>query len=100
VVWHNGVIVSFDGKSTSSVEFDNKRVYPVAVSCNPTNQLAAIVTAIAQPGMGEGRLYLSNNGTLRLIFSSNEFFFSTVAWNKDGSQLFALGSSATRTFNC
>lgn len=100
VVWHNGVIAPFDGKNTSSVEFDNKRVYPVAVSCNPTSQLAAIVTAVAQLGMGEGSVYLWNNRALRLIFSSNEFFFSTVAWNKDGSQLFALGSSATRTFNC
>lgn len=100
VVWHNGVIAPFDGKNTSSVEFDNKRVYPVAVSCNPTSQLAAIVTAVTQPGMGKGSVYLWNNRALRLIFSSNEFFFSTVAWNKDGSELFVLGSSATRTFNC
>jgi hypothetical protein len=100
VVWHNGVIASFDRKSLSYVKFENKRVYPVAVSWNPSNKLAAMATAVAQPGTGEGRVYLWNDGVLRPIFTSAEFFFSTIAWKPDGSQLLALGSSATRTFNC
>jgi len=84
----------------SLVEFENKRVYPIAVSWSPTQQVAAIATAAAQPDVGEGTLYFWDTKTLTPIFRNNEFYFSTIAWNRDGTELFALGSSATRTFNC
>ena len=35
MIWHTGVIAVFDGVKMTSVEFNNKRVYPVAVSWNP-----------------------------------------------------------------
>jgi WD40 repeat protein len=100
VIWHNGVISTFDGQNLSPIEFPNKRVYPVAVSWNPKKPVAAIVTAVAQPGMGEGIVYLWDEKALRPIFRNNAFFFSAVAWNKEGTELVALGSSATRAFNC
>ena len=100
VIWHNGLIANFDGENMISVEFNNKRVYPVAASWNPTREIAAIATATAQRGMGEGSVLLWNGKTLRPIFSNDEFFFSAVAWNGKGTELIALGSTATRTFNC
>jgi len=100
VIWHNGVISTFDGQNLSPIEFPNKRVYPVAVSWNPKKPVAAIATAVAQPGMGEGIVYLWDEKSLRPIFRSNTFFFSAVTWNKEGTELVALGSSATRAFNC
>jgi WD40 repeat protein len=100
VIWHNGVIARFDSRNLSPIQFNNKRVYPVAVSWNPTGQLAAIGTATPQPMMAEGVVYLFDHKMLKPIFSSHEFFFSAVAWNKEGTELVALGSSATRTFNC
>jgi hypothetical protein len=100
VIWHNGMIATYDGSNVSPIEFSNKRVYPVAVSWNRASDLAGIVTATAQLGMGEGSVYLWDGKRLRVIFSNNEFFFSAVAWNGDGSELVALASSVTRTFNC
>jgi len=100
VIWHNGVISTFDGQNLSPIEFPNKRVYPVAVSWNPKKPVAAIVTAVAQPGMGEGIVYLWDEKELRPIFRNNAFFFSAVTWNKEGTEFVALGSSATRAFNC
>jgi len=100
VIWHNGVVSTFDGQNLSPIEFPNKRVYPVAVSWNPKESVAAIVTAVAQPENGEGIIYLWNEQALAPIFRNNTFFFSAVSWNKDGTELVALGSSATRAFNC
>jgi hypothetical protein len=100
VIWHTGVIAFSEGERLSLVEFDNKRVYPVAVSWSPTQPVAAVATATTQPDIGEGIVYLWNNKTLTPIFRNNEFFFSTIAWSRDGTELFALGSSVTRTFNC
>ncbi len=100
VIWHNGVIAMFDGGDMTSVEFNNKQVYPVAASWNPIGEIAAIATATAQREMGEGSVLLWNGRTFRPIFSNDEFFFSAVAWNRKGTELVALGSTATRTFNC
>jgi WD40 repeat protein len=100
VIWHNGVISTFDGHNLSPIEFPNKQVYPVAVSWNPKQPVAAIGTAVAQAGMGEGVVYLWDQRELQPIFRNNMFFFSAVTWNKQGTELFALGSSATRAFNC
>ena len=100
VIWHNGFVAMSDGRSLSPIELPSKRVYPVAVSYNPRKQVVAIVTATAQPDAGEGILYLWNGKALQIIFRSKEFFFSAVAWNKEGTEIVALGSSATRTFNC
>jgi WD40 repeat protein len=100
VIWHSGVISTFDGQNLSPIEFPNKRVYPVAVSWNPKEPIAAVVTAVAQPGMGEGIVYLWDERELRPIFHNDKLFFSAVTWNRQGTDLFALGSSATRAFNC
>jgi len=100
VIWHNGVISTFDGQNLSPIEFPNRRVYPVAVSWNPKEPVAAIVSAVAQPGMGEGVVYLYDERSIQPIFRSNTFFFSAVNWNRDGTELVALGSSVTRAFNC
>jgi len=100
VIWHNGLIATFDGGEMKSLEFNNKRVYPVAASWNPTGEIAAIATATAQSGIGEGSVSLWNGKSFRPIFRNYEFFFSEVAWNRKGTELVALGSTATRTFNC
>jgi WD40 repeat protein len=100
VIWHNGLVATYDGRNISPIEFPSKRVYPVAVSWNPKKEVAAIVTATAQPNAGQGILYLWNGKELRTIFRSKQFFFSAVAWNTEGNEVVALGSSATRTFNC
>lgn len=100
VIWHIGEIAVFDGDKLSHVEFNNKRVYPVAVSWDPSEELAAIVTSTSQPTMGRGVVYLWDHKALRTIFSSDLLFFSAVAWNRDGTELVALGSSMSRTFNC
>jgi WD40 repeat protein len=100
VIWHNGEIAVFDGVNLSHVEFNNKRVYPVAVSWKPSVELATIVTSTPQPGMGKGVVYLWDRKSLRTIYSNDLVFFSAVAWNKDGTELAALGSSMSRTFNC
>jgi WD40 repeat protein len=100
VIWHNGHIGSFDGRTVSPIEFEHKRVYPVGVSWNPSGQLTAIVTATAQPGMGQGSVYVWDGKALKPIFNTSEFFFSSVAWNDRSTEMAALASSATRTYNC
>jgi hypothetical protein len=100
VIWHNGAIAAFDGNRLSRVEFENRRVYPVAVSWNPIREIAAIVTSTPHPGMGAGVVYLWDGKALRSLFSNDVFFFSAVAWDKKGEGLVALGSSRSRTFNC
>ena len=100
VIWHNGLIAMFNGGDLMSVEFNNRRVYPVAASWNPIREIAAIATATAQIGIGEGSVLLWNGKTFKPIFNNDEFFFSAVAWNRKGTELVALGSTATRTFNC
>jgi len=100
VVWHNGYIGSFDGKSLTPIEFENKRVYPVAVAWNKAGTLAAIVTATTEPGIARGSVYLWDGNSLRGVFANSEYFFNAVAWRPDGRQLVALASKATRTFSC
>jgi hypothetical protein len=100
VIWHNGEIVLFDGANLSRVEFNNKRVYPVAVSWKPNEEVAAIVTSTPQPKMAKGVVYFWDHKVLRSIYSNELVFFSAVGWNEDGTELVALGSSASRTFNC
>jgi WD40 repeat protein len=100
VVWHNGYIGSFDGTSLTPFEFENKRVYPVAVAWNLEGTVAAIVTATTEPGIGRGSVYLWDASSLKEIFTSPDYFFSSVAWSPDGRQLVALASKATRTFSC
>lgn len=100
VIWHNGYIGAFTGAEVSSVEFENKRVYPVAVSWNPSGRMAAVVTATAQLEMAKGTIHLWDGRSLNSIFTSPEFFFSSVTWNDRGTEMAALASSATRTFNC
>jgi WD40 repeat protein len=100
VIWHNGTIAVYDGRSLSPLEFPNKRVYPVDLAWDPKGEVAAIVTATAQLGEADGSIYLWDGKELQPIFRSREFFFNSVAWNMEGTELVALGSSATRTFNC
>ncbi len=100
VIWHNGAVTMYDGHALTPIEFPSKQVYPVAVSWNPKEEGAAIVTAATQLGTGNGTVYLWNGKETRTIFRSKRFFFSSVNWNKDGTEMVALGSSATRTFNC
>jgi WD40 repeat protein len=98
VVWHNGLIGSYDGRSLSPIEFENKRVYPVA--WNPAGTVAAIVTATTEAGVGRGSLYLLDNNSFKEIYANPDCFFNAVAWSPDGNRLAALASKATRTFNC
>ena len=100
VVWHNGLIASFDGRSLSPIEFENKRVYPVAAAWNPAGTVAAIVTATTEAGVGRGSVYLLDTNSLKEIYANPDCFFSAVAWSPDGNRLAALASKATRTFNC
>jgi WD40 repeat protein len=100
VVWHNGYIGSFDGRSLTPLEFENKRVYPVAVAWNLEGTVAAIVTATTEPGIGRGSVYLWDANSVKEIFASPDYFFSAVAWSPDGRELVALASKATRTFSC
>jgi WD40 repeat protein len=99
VVWHNGFIGNFDRTTLSPVPFENKRVYPVAVAWKPSANLAAVVTATGQAGAAKGTVFLWNGKSLAPIFNDAEFFFSDVAWDRDGSTLAALASTQTRTFN-
>lgn len=100
VVWHNGFIGNFSGTSLSPVSFENRRVYPVAVAWNPSGDIAAIVTATTQRGMGRGIVYLWDGKSLKPIYNNDGFFFSAVAWNGKGKRLAALASPLIRTFNC
>ncbi len=99
VVWHNGLIGRFDGRALSPIQFDNKRVYPVAVAWKRSADLAAIVTGTVEAGIGEGALFLWDEVSLNPVYSSKEFFFSDAAWNEDGTMLAAIASSGARTFN-
>ena len=100
VVWHNGFIGVLNGTSISPIQFDNKNVYPVTVAWNPAGELAAIATATTQPGIGKGTLYLWDKESLKRVYSNDQYFFSAVAWDREGKRLAALASNATRTFNC
>ena len=99
VVWHTGFIGEFDGTTLTPIPFENKHVYPVAVSCKPTADVAAIVTATAQVGTAKGTLFLWNGKSLEVIFSAPEFFFSDIAWAWKSGSLAAIASTETRTFN-
>lgn len=99
VVWHNGVIGSFDGKTLSPIQFENKRVYPVAATWKSSEDTAAIVTATVGAGMAKGMIYLWHQQALNPIYSDEEFFFSDAAWNWNGKILAALASTEARTFN-
>lgn len=99
VVWHNGLIGIFDGTALAMIQFDNKRVYPVTVAWAPSDDVAAIATATAQPGMGQGAVYLWDGRKLTSIYSNDEFFFSDVVWSPTTKRLAAVASASTRTFN-
>ena len=100
VVWHNGFIGRFDGKSLTPVEFDSKRVYPVAVAWNPAGTVAAVGTATTELGIGKGTVCVWDRKELKVIYTNPDYFFSAVAWSPDGKRLAALASKATRTFSC
>ncbi len=99
VVWHNGLIGNFDGTSLSPIQFDNKRVYPVAAAWKTFDSMAAIVTATPEPGTAKGMVFLWDEHSLNPIYTDHEYFFSDVAWTNDGATLAALASTQTRTFN-
>jgi hypothetical protein len=99
VVWHTGFIGDFNGTTLSTVPFENKSVYPVAVSWKPSADIAAIVTASAQVGMGRGTVLFWNGKSLNSSFSDPEFSFSDVAWSWRGDSLAAMASTETKTFN-
>lgn len=99
VVWHNGLIGNFDGTSLSPIQFDNKRVYPVAAGWKTSDNKAAIVTATPEPGGAKGTVYLLEEDALKPIYTDGDFFFSEIAWTHGGPKLAALASTQTRTFN-
>ena len=96
IVWHTGIIATFNGTELTPFEFENKQIYPVAVA---VGESVAVCTAVTQPGIGTGSVRLLENEKLRTIYESDQYYFSTLAWNNHGS-LMALGSPANRTFNC
>lgn len=98
VVWHNGVISSYDEGRLSQIAFQSRHVYPVATAWNSKGSLAAIATAAVEPEIGRGVIYLWNGHVLRQIYADSKFFFSAVSWNDE--VLVALASTATRTYNC
>lgn len=99
VVWHNGLIGNFDGTTLSQIQFDNKRVYPIAAAWKPSTSLAAIVTATVEVGMARGTVILWDGNSLSPIYNDQDFFFSDAAWNWSGSTLAALASTEARAFN-
>ncbi len=99
VVWHNGVIAEFDGRVLTQVEFENKRVYPTSVKWDPLGREAAVVTATSDVGVGVGRICFWDGKELREVYANDRFFFSHVAWAREGYGLAAVASTATRTFN-
>lgn len=99
VVWHNGVIATFDGDAIRAVEFENKHVYPTSVRWDTSGRTAAIVTATSEIGMGAGKVCLWDENSLKEVYSSDRFFFSDVGWTREGYRLAAVASTATRTFN-
>jgi hypothetical protein len=100
VVWHTGLISKFDGNALSSIKFENKRVYPVAVRWDSEGKTAAIVTATTEAGSGEGQMFLWDGQIFKRIYSSTEFFFSHVSWAPENVKLAGIASTETRTFNC
>ncbi len=100
VVWHNGLIGNFDGTSLSPIQFDNKRVYPVAATWRSADSKAAIGTATPEQGRAKGTVFLWEKHSLNPIYTDDEYFFSDVVWTHDGNRLAALASTQTRTFNC
>jgi hypothetical protein len=99
VVWHTGFIGNIKDTALSSIPFENKRIYPVAVSWKPSTNVAAIVTATPQARTAEGKVLIWDGNSLNQIFSDAEFFFSDVAFDWNGRRLAALASRETRTFN-
>ncbi len=99
VVWHNGLIGNFDGTTLSPIQFDNKRVYPVAATWKPSADLAAIVTTTGEAGIAKGMVLLWDENSLNPIYSDADFFFSDAAWNWSGNRLAALASTDARAFN-
>jgi len=99
VVWHTGLIGQFDGAKLTPLQFENKQVYPVTVAWDPSGKLAAICTAITQPGMGTGSIRLWNGQKLTTVFESDRYYFSAATWNHYGT-LLPLASPANRVFSC
>lgn len=100
VIWHDGFLGTFDGARVTPVPFESKHVYPVGVRWKPTGELAALVTSTVRHGIGRGTVYLWDGYSLRAIYSNDDFFFTSVIWNRDGTEMSALASSVSRTFNC
>jgi len=100
VIWHNGFLGTFDGAKLTPVPLESKGVYPVGVRWRPTGKIAALVTSTIQPGIGKGTVYLWDGYSLRAIYSNDEFFFTSLTWNREGTEMSALASTASRTFNC
>jgi hypothetical protein len=100
VVWHTGLIGKFDGKTLSPIKFENKRVYPVAVRWDSEGKTAAIVTATAQAGSGNGQMLLWDGQIFKTIYSSTEFFFSHVSRAPENVKFAGIASTETRAFNC
>lgn len=99
VVWHNGFIGQYDGTKLTPVPFENKQVYPVAVAWNPAGDLAAVCTAVAQPGIAKGSIRLWDGATLTTIYESDHYFFRAVSWSPRAT-LLAIASPSNRAFNC
>jgi hypothetical protein len=99
VVWHNGFIGQYDGTTLSSIKFEDRRVYPVAVRWDSTGNVAAIATGTAQVGEASGQIILWNGKAFRRIYSSNQFFFSDIAWAFAGYKLAGVATTETRAFD-
>ena len=99
VVWHTGVIAEYDGRVTSAITFENKRVYPTSVRWNTSAKTAAIATATSDIGMGVGMICLWDGANVNEVFRSDSFFFSDVAWAQGADRLAAVASTVTRAFN-
>jgi WD40 repeat protein len=99
VVWHNGFMAQYDGTKLTPINFENNLVYPVAVAWDVAGDLAAVCTTVALPGRGKGSMRLWDGETLTTICESDHYFFSAVAWSRQGT-LLAIASPANRAFNC
>ena len=99
VVWHNGFMARFDDTRLTPIKFENDHVYPIAVRWAPTGQIAAIATSVAQLHSGQGRIILWDGESFKVIYRSDEFYFSHIAWAPKEFKLAAIASTKARAFN-
>jgi len=99
VVWHTGLVARFDGKNLHPIKFQNDHVYPVSVAWDPTGKVAAIVTSVAQPHLGQGQILLWDGEEFKELYRSDEFFFSQTAWSPIEFKFAAIASTEARTFD-